>query len=251
MEDKKHIQGEISSDPFGVIVLDKAKGMTSHDVVDRVRRHFGIKKVGHGGTLDPNATGVLVLMIGKATRMSGTFINQDKEYLAMVKLGVRTDSGDCDGKILDSKKVDVPADKVREVLKSFVGEIDQVPPMFSAKKVGGKKLYEFARKGITVEREPKKVHIKDLEVLEMGIPFISLRILCSSGTYIRQLVDDVGEKLGCGAVLTELRRTRSGDFDISKAVTLESLLKMDQKSFLDLVKTWVWRFNQPFDHPGP
>ncbi|MGB2629792.1 MAG: tRNA pseudouridine(55) synthase TruB, partial [Candidatus Omnitrophota bacterium] len=197
-------------DPFGLLIVDKAKGMTSHDVVDLVRRKFRIKKVGHAGTLDPGATGVLVLLVGKATKLSGDFLNQDKEYVATMRLGEKTDTGDSAGKIIEAREIRVSEKEIKDVMEGFLGESYQVPPMVSAKKVNGKRLYKIARKGIEIERQPKKIFIKEIETISVELPCVKFRVICSKGTYIRQLAEDAGEKLGCGAHLTELERTRSG-----------------------------------------
>jgi len=230
---------DTKEDPFGVLIVDKEKGMTSHDVVNRVRRRFKIKKVGHAGTLDPNATGVLVLLLGRATKLSGTFLGQDKEYAATMKLGERTESGDCEGKIVQKRQVRVSEREIKSVMERFVGEIEQVPPMYSAKRINGKKLYKLARKGMEVERPAKKVVIKEMEVEKIDLPLVTFRVVCGKGTYVRQLVEDIGEALECGAYLTELRRTRSGDFDITKAVILSSLFEMNREGLSALAKTWV------------
>jgi tRNA pseudouridine55 synthase len=211
----------------GILVVDKEKGMTSHDVVACVRRRFGIKKVGHAGTLDPNATGVLVLLLGKATKLSGKFTNDDKEYEAVMKLGEKTDSGDSDGEIISRREISCSEKEIKNIMLGFIGDIEQVPPMVSAKKIDGKRLYKMARKGLYVERNPQNITIKELEVTEIRLPEVFFRVLCSKGTYIRQIADDAGEKLGCGAHLTELRRTRSGDFSVSKAVSFSRLGKMN------------------------
>ncbi|MBF0217509.1 MAG: tRNA pseudouridine(55) synthase TruB [Candidatus Omnitrophica bacterium] len=226
---------------FGILVIDKPKDMTSHDVVSWVRRKFAIDKVGHAGTLDPNATGVLVLLLGKATKMSDTFMNSDKEYLAVMELGKTTDSCDACGKVTAEKGIkdlDLDETKISETVKRFTGVIDQLPPMFSAIKIGGEKLYNLARKGIEIEREPKKVNIKEIEVTKIELPIVEFRVLCGKGTYIRQLVYDIGEKLSSGAYLKELRRTRSGDFTVEKSVTLEALEKMTRESVLTLGRSW-------------
>ncbi len=222
-------------DPSGILIVDKPKGMTSHDVVALVRRHFRIKKVGHAGTLDPNATGVLVLLLGKATKLSETFLNQDKEYEAVMKLGEKTDSGDAEGKVIKVAEVRITEDELRKVIDDFRGEIEQVPPMFSAKKIDGKKLYKLARKGLEVKREPRKVWIKEIEVKNVSVPLVHFRVVCSKGTYIRQLADDIGDALGCGANLAELRRTRSGEFDLAKAVTFDVLSEMDREEFYESI----------------
>jgi len=219
----------IDEDLSGILIVDKPKGITSHDVVDLVRRRFVIQKVGHAGTLDPNATGVLVLLLGKATKLSGTFLNEDKEYEAVIKLGERTASGDSKGDVISTREILSSEDDIRCVINSFRGETEQVPPMVSAKKVNGKRLYKLARKGVEVERAPVKIHIKDIEITRMAIPLVDFRVACSKGTYIRQLADDIGEKLASGAHLVELRRTRSGKFTLDKAVSVSQLEKMDKK----------------------
>ncbi|MGD2279095.1 MAG: tRNA pseudouridine(55) synthase TruB, partial [Candidatus Omnitrophota bacterium] len=206
------------NDPFGILVVDKEKNMTSHDVVALVRRNFKIKKVGHAGTLDPNATGVLVLLLGRATKLSARFLSQEKEYTGIMKLGERTDTGDRDGKVLETKEARVSEEKVKKTLSEFIGQIEQVPPMVSAKKINGKRLYKAARKGLEVEREPKKIVIRELELTGMELPFVTFRVVCSKGTYVRQLAEDAGKKLGCGAHLVELRRTRSGQFSLEQAL---------------------------------
>ncbi|MDD3089182.1 MAG: tRNA pseudouridine(55) synthase TruB [Candidatus Omnitrophica bacterium] len=213
----------------GILIVDKAKGMTSHDVVDIVRERFGIKKVGHAGTLDPNATGVLVMLLGSATKASASFMSDDKEYLAVMKLGERTDSGDRDGKLISTEHVTVDERMVREAVSSFLGEIEQVPPMVSAKRVKGKRLYELARKGVFVERPPVKVTINKIEVTKIVLPYVEFDVICSKGTYVRQLADDIGERLECGAHLEELRRIRSGRFTVGKAVTVDQLKIMDMR----------------------
>ncbi len=215
--------------PVGILVVDKGKGMTSHDVVDLVRKKFGIKKVGHAGTLDPNATGVLILLLGGATKLSSRFLEQDKEYEAVMKLGEKTDSGDCDGKVIKTGEIDVSKKEIKDAIAGFEGEIEQTPPMVSAKKVKGKRLYKLARKGLEVKRDPKKIVIKKIKVKDIDLPFVGFSVACSKGTYIRQLADDIGEKLGCGAHLTELRRTRSGSFSLEQAVALQDLLTLNGK----------------------
>lgn len=218
-------------DLSGVVIIDKEEGMTSHDVVSRVRGRFKIKKVGHAGTLDPSATGVLVLLLGKATKLSEKFSSQEKEYRAVMKLGERTDSGDREGKLISSREVACSLEEVKIAMDKFTGEIEQVPPMVSAKKVNGKRLYKMARKGIEVERAPQKIFIKEMEVLGIEMPFVAFRTVCSKGTYIRQIADDIGEELGCGAYITELCRTRSGSFSIEDATPLPKILNMDPETF--------------------
>jgi len=228
----------------GILIIDKPVGITSHDVVARCRRILKTKRIGHTGTLDPFATGVMVILVGKATRLA-QFLDKDaKEYEAVVRLGFETETGDRTGEIRKSSisnfKFQISNEEIEEVLKDFRGEIEQTPPMFSAKKVEGKKLYELARKGIEIERQPVKIKIYELETksepnaLAGGLASQNkdqkpktedhaLRVLCSAGTYIRVLAEDIGKKLGVGAHLAELRRTKAGKFGIEKSVTLEKL----------------------------
>ncbi|MDD5634569.1 MAG: tRNA pseudouridine(55) synthase TruB [Candidatus Omnitrophica bacterium] len=219
----------MKDDLSGILIVDKEKNMTSHDVVQFVRRKFSIKKVGHAGTLDPNATGVLVLLLGDATKLSAGLIMDEKEYEAVMKLGEKTDSGDCRGKIVRKIDVNISADVIRKIFLEFTGEIEQVPPMVSAKSVGGKRLYKLALKGIEVERKAQKIFIKKLEIKKIELPYISFDVICSKGTYIRQLADDIGERLGSGGHLTELRRTRSGRFSIDRSISFEKLHGMDRQ----------------------
>jgi len=207
--------------------VDKEKGMTSHDVVSAVRRRFALKKVGHAGTLDPNATGVLVLLIGSATKLSARFLNDDKEYVAVMKLGEKTDSGDIDGKLLQKRDIKCSEEEIHAVMRDFSGEIEQIPPMVSAKSKNGKRLYKLARMGIEIEREPVKITIKQLKLIDAHMPFVEFRTVCSKGTYIRQLAEDMGERLECGAHLVELKRVRSGRFLLKDAVSFSDLLKKD------------------------
>lgn len=220
----------LDKNPEGILIVDKQKGMTSHDAVDLVRKRFRIKKVGHAGTLDPNATGVLVLLIGRsATKLSGKLLSEDKEYVATMKLGVRTDSADSDGAALETKEVNSSEGDIERAVLSFAGEIEQIPPMVSAKKVKGRKLYELAREGLEVKREPVRVTIREIEIVKIEKPFVEFRVVCTKGTYIRQLAEDIGAILGCGAHLTELTRTRSGSFTISDAVDVDVLRTMKKE----------------------
>ena len=208
----------------GVLNINKPGGMTSHDVVDVVRRLLKMRRVGHTGTLDPRATGVLPLCIGRATRIAQFLTQADKEYLITMRLGITTDTLDADGKVLsETDRVDVDPDRLREVLESFVGEIQQVPPLFSAKKHHGERLYRLARRGETVERQPVAVRIHDLTLLGCDVPFVRFKVSCSKGTYARTLCDDIGRVLGCGAHLYALTRVRSGRFLLDDALTLEQL----------------------------
>ncbi len=207
----------------GILVIDKPTGFSSHDIVQKMRRIAKQRKVGHAGTLDPLATGVLPLLLGKATKISRYLTGQDKSYDTELCLGITTDTLDSDGRVVERKDVDISLKQLEEVLDTFRGSIEQIPPMYSAKKVEGKKLYELARKGKTVEREAKEIRIDSLELLDFDAPTCRLRVKCSSGTYIRTLVDDIGQALGCGAHVTALRRLEVGTFRLSQAFTLEEL----------------------------
>jgi len=210
----------------GVIVVDKPQGWTSHDVVSFVRKKSGIKKVGHAGTLDPMATGVLVLLLGKATKLSQEYSQHDKRYLARMILGVTTDTQDAEGKILKTQPVSGITDKkIEETLKEFNGEIEQVPPMVSAIKHKGQPLYKLARKGISIARKPRQIFIEELKLTSYKTPEAAFDVTCSKGTYVRALCEDIGNHLGCGAHMSYLRRVRSGKFTIEEAVTVEELEK--------------------------
>ncbi len=216
-------------DLSGVLLVDKPAGWTSFDVVNFVRSRFNIPKVGHCGTLDPAATGLLVLMLGKFTTLSSRFSGDDKVYEGTMRLGVETDSGDLDGTVIATADPGaVTAAQIAEVLARFRGEQMQVPPMVSAVKIGGKKLYELARKGEEIEREPRKIFIRRLDITSCTPPDCSFVLECSKGTYVRTLCSDAGKLLGCGAVLTSLRRTRSGRFDLADAFDIETLKSFDQ-----------------------
>ena len=223
--------------PFdGVLLIDKPAGMTSHDVVDRVRRHFGFKKVGHCGTLDPAATGLLILVLERATKLQDRLMSDDKAYEGTMILGISTDSQDADGAIIGQKPVPpLTADDIEEVLARFRGDIQQIPPMVSAVKHQGTPLYKLARKGKTVEREPRLIHIYDLSVLELALPRITFRVACTKGTYVRTICSDVGDLLGCGAHLHELRRTRSGKFDVKEAHQLQVVLTQTREELKSLI----------------
>lgn len=209
----------------GIILLDKPKDITSFGAVARVRRICSEKKCGHTGTLDPMATGVLTIMLGGATRFCELLPSHDKAYIATFRLGTVTDTLDITGKVLETRQVNATAEQVREKIKDFVGDISQLPPMYSAVSVNGQRLYDLARQGIEVERKAREVTVFSIELLgeneQAGEYTISVE--CSSGTYIRTLISDLGEALGCGAVMTDLRRTKANGFDISQAVTLAEL----------------------------
>ena len=207
-----------------IISLNKPKDITSQDAVTRVKKILKVKKAGHTGTLDPMATGLLLICINKATRLASYFLNLDKEYRAVMKLGEATDTQDAYGKVI-SKTDFIEIDKtvIEETLKSFKGNILQQPPMFSALKHEGEPLYKLARKGIEIERKSREVNIYDIELLDINMPYVSFKAVCSKGTYIRTLCDDIGKKLGVGAHLSELERTKIGDFRIEESLSIEEL----------------------------
>lgn len=206
------------SDLQGLLLVNKPQGKTSFSLIRTLRKLTGVQKIGHAGTLDPFATGVMVLLIGKNyTRLSDKFLLSDKEYVAGVYLGVSTDTYDCDGNIVASSKKVPSLEEIEKTLLHFQGEIDQIPPMFSAKKVRGKKLYELAREGKTIERAPAKVKVATT-FLSYEYPRLKLRIVCSKGTYIRSIAHEIGTILGCGAHLSTLLRTRSGGFCLEECV---------------------------------
>lgn len=210
----------------GIINIYKEAGFTSHDVVARLRGILKQKKIGHTGTLDPEAVGVLPVCLGSATRICDMLTDQDKEYEADMLLGVETDTQDLTGRILADRPVRCSEDEARCAVLSFVGPYDQVPPMYSACKVGGRKLYELAREGKEVERSPRRVLISSIEITDMDLPRISMRVTCSKGTYIRTLCHDIGQKLACGAAMQSLKRTRAGRFEIEESITLAQLEKL-------------------------
>lgn len=207
----------------GIINVYKEAGYTSFDVVARLRGILKVKKIGHTGTLDPDATGVLPVCIGKATKVCDMLTDKDKVYECVMKLGVETDTYDMSGRILERKSVTATEDDIVNTINSFVGDIMQVPPMYSALKVNGKKLYELAREGKEIERKARPVTIFSIDILEINVPEVTIRIHCSKGTYIRSLCHDIGEKLGCGCAMKSLIRTRVSMFDISDARTLDEI----------------------------
>lgn len=208
----------------GIIVVDKPTGMTSHDVVSRVRRRLNTRRVGHAGTLDPLATGVLIMLIGRSTKLFDRFVAFDKAYAATLKLGTQTTSADITGEVIDQKPFDhINRGDVENVLRQFVGESEQMPPMVSAVKYKGERLYRLARKGIVVDRPARKIRIDVLDLVDWDLPQVRFYMECSKGTYVRTLAEDVGAKLGCGACITQIERTRVGDFRLEDAVQLEEL----------------------------
>ena len=208
----------------GIVVVNKPNGLTSHDVVDKVRKKFRIKKVGHAGTLDPLATGVLVMLIGKTTKLSRQFTSFDKAYRATMKLGVRTDTADTQGKVIATSSFNhITREQVEYALQKFIGGIEQIPPMVSAVRMRGKRLYELARQGIEVTRESRPITIHVLRLERFEPPLVEIYLECSKGTYVRQLADDIGSALGCGACITQIERTKVGEFSIEHSVKLEEL----------------------------
>lgn len=215
-------------DPLdGALLVDKPVGCTSHDVVDDIRRKFGIKKVGHCGTLDPNATGLLIIVLGRGTKLSEKLMSDDKVYEGDIKFGETTDSYDADGKVTATAPVPpLTLEQLNEAASAFVGDLQQIPPMVSAKKQGGVALYKLARKGIEVVREPRLVHIYNYRFTAYTEPLAKFRVACTKGTYVRSLAHDLGAKLGCGAHLATLRRVTSGKWDVADALTLDALLAL-------------------------
>ena len=211
----------------GAVLIDKPAGPTSHDVVDAIRRRFQIKKVGHCGTLDPNATGLLIIVLGRGTKLSERLMGDDKVYEGAIKFGETTDSYDVDGEITASLPVPpMTLDQLNEEAAKFVGDLMQVPPMVSAIKIKGVPLYKMARKGIEIEREPRLVHIYNFRFTNYESPIGKFKIACTKGTYVRSIAHDLGQKLGCGAHLATLRRSVSGKFDVADATKLDDVLKL-------------------------
>jgi tRNA pseudouridine55 synthase len=214
----------MEKDKEGIILVNKPRGVTSHDVVDVVRKIVSMRKVGHAGTLDPLAEGLLIILVGKSTKLFTRFVNFDKEYIGVLKLGASTTTGDSQGRIV--RKCDyssISRDKIEEAFSLFQGEISQTPPMVSALRVKGRRLYKLARKGIIVNRKPRPVKVYSIKVLDIDIPLVKFYVHCSKGTYIRQLAEDIGEYLGCGAHITGINRVRIGPFKLEEAVGLDDI----------------------------
>ena len=216
----------------GLILLDKPEGFTSFKAAAALRRIYNTKRIGHTGTLDPMATGVLPILIGRATRLCSLVLESDKRYTATVKLGVTTDSLDITGNVLSECVPNVSDEQLNDALLHFTGEYDQIPPMFSAIKKDGVRLYDLARQGKEIEREPRRIKIYEINLLERCGDEFKIDVLCSKGTYIRSLADDLGRYLGCGACLTALRRTKTAQFNISQCVTLEQIESDPEKYLL-------------------
>ena len=222
----------------GIVIIDKPQGWTSQDVTARLRRVFSTRRIGHGGTLDPMATGVLPVFVGRATRGVEFFEHAEKTYETVLRLGLTTDTEDISGTVLTEQEANVTGEQLEEVLQKFRGEILQVPPMYSALKVGGQKLVDMARKGKTVERQPRPITIHELTLLGMEAEGIRLQVRCSKGTYIRTLCKDIGEALGCGGCMAALRRVQAGEYTIDEAVPLLQLLEeAEPEKFLRPVDT--------------
>lgn len=216
----------------GMINVYKEKGFTSHDVVAKLRGICKQKKIGHTGTLDPDAVGVLPVCLGCATRLCDMLTDKDKEYVAVLRLGITTDTQDATGKVLAEKEVSVSEEEVRAVIASFEGEQLQIPPMYSALKVNGKKLYELAREGKEIERKARPIVVHEIEILSENMPEFTIRVKCSKGTYIRTICHDIGQKLSCGGVMVSLKRTKVGNFGIEDAYTLSQIEDMAKEGKL-------------------
>lgn len=217
----------------GFLLINKPAGPTSHDIVNILRRITGIKKIGHAGTLDPFASGLLIVAVGReATRKISQYVKMDKEYLAAIRLGALSDTYDRTGRITLQSCKKISAKKIKDCLGLFTGEVEQIPPMFSAKKIKGKKLYELARIGQEAERQPSRVTIKKIKIIGYEWPHLKIKVECSSGTYIRSLANDLGSQLGSGAYLEELSRTKIGVFNLKNAFSLDELDKDNWQEFL-------------------
>lgn len=212
----------------GILLIDKPSGMTSHDVVDQVRRKLRMKRIGHAGTLDPMATGLLIILVGKATKLSQYLTSLDKNYSGTIKLGETTNTQDADGEIKTSKPVpEISKAEAQDCLNAFVGDQYQTPPMYSAVKINGQRLYKLARKGQEVAREPRFIRVSKFTITRFELPEVDFELDCSKGTYVRTLANDFGDKIGCGAHLIALRRDGSDQFDVANAVTLDAFKEMD------------------------
>lgn len=223
-----------AKDLEGILLIDKPSGLTSHDVVDRVRRKLKMKRIGHAGTLDPMATGLLIILVGKATKLSQYLMSLDKVYEGTVTLGVSTNTYDAEGEVMTTQPVpDLSLSDIQATLSSFVGDQYQTPPMFSAIKIDGQPLYKMARKGKEVEREPRFIRISRFEASRFETPEFDFSLDCTKGTYVRSLANDIGEKLGCGAHLSALRRTASDRFHIENAIELEAFQEAEREAISD------------------
>ncbi len=216
----------------GILVVDKPIRLTSHDVVDRVRRKFKMRRVGHAGTLDPLATGILIVLVGQSTKLFGRFVNMDKAYEAVLRLGMTTDSADINGKVTRTASyAHVGREQIEKIFKDMTGEIEQVPPMYSAVKIQGQRLYKLARKGIEVKRAPRRVRIHSLRVLDFVPPDVRFILECSKGTYVRKIAEDAGEMCGCGGCIVQIKRTRVGPYTLKDAVSLDNVNESHLRQF--------------------
>ena len=220
----------------GILLVDKSEAQTSHDVVEKVRKILKPRKVGHAGTLDPFATGLLIILVGQGTKLSEFMMALPKSYEALIQLGVDTDTYDKTGKIVkQARQLSVTEEEVRSALEGLVGEFDQVPPPYSALKIKGQRAYQLARKGEDVKLAPRKVKIYEISVEQVSLPFVSMSLKCSSGTYVRSIAFDLGAKLGCGAHLRELRRTQIGDFRVEDAIRSSNLMELGRNEILNRI----------------
>ena len=217
----------------GIIVFNKPSGISSHKCVSIVRKALNMKKVGHTGTLDPLASGVLPILVGSATKASEFLTEKDKCYRATVLLGTKTDTLDITGTVTSKKDVNVTNEDIEKAVSSFIGDIDQVPPMYSALQYNGQRLYSLARQGIEIERKARRISIYSIQIIDISLPYITLDVFCSKGTYIRTLASDIGDKLGCGACISELSRTASGAFSLENSVIPEKLLSLSESGNIE------------------
>ena len=223
------------NDFSGLILVNKPVGITSFKLVHIIKKKLKVKKAGHCGTLDPLASGLMIVLVGKYTKLQDKFMKQDKVYHATIKLGLKTDSGDLDGKIISqSDFFHVTKELIEQVCKSFVGKIKQIPPMYSALKVNGQKLYELARKGITIERKPREITIYNIELTDYQQDSFSIKVKCSSGTYIRTLAEDIGTKLNTNTVLTKLVREEIGNYKLTNAINIDDIRENDTNCLLQV-----------------
>lgn len=229
-------------DIHGVLLLDKPQGISSNDALQKVKRFFNANRAGHTGALDPLATGMLPICLGEATKFSQYLLNSDKRYRVVARLGQRTDTSDADGKLICERAVQFDQQQLLNALANFRGKIQQIPSMYSALKYQGRKLYEYAREGIDIPREPRAIEVYDLQLLRQGENELELEIHCSKGTYIRTIIDDLGELLGCGAHVTSLRRLQVATYPIEKMVTLEQL-----SSYMELARDQDFGVDNPLD----
>lgn len=218
----------------GIVIMDKPMGITSFKALGMIKKAYGTKRVGHTGTLDPDATGVLPILVGNATRAAELIVATDKEYITTILLGVRTDTLDMSGTILEERCVNVTEEEIRQTVASFVGDIEQIPPMYSAISIDGQRLHNLARQGIEIERQPRPVTVHEIEITDISLPCVTLRVSCSKGTYIRTLADDIGKALGTLAAVKTLRRSKTGIFDLSQAYSPEEIAQNPSGCLLPL-----------------